>query len=184
MRTIRKQAFAWAMLLAAVLFLPEAWGQFSAAKKPSRRSENRITHLKEMESRVFRLTNEVRRKKGLPLLDKDEALTATARAHSDDMLRRNFFSHVNPDGLSPKDRLAPVAAATMSRAGENIWSGSGQDYADSKLLARVIVDSWMSSPGHRANILNPDYTHVGIGIGVMGKEIRATQVFAQIKSRK
>ena len=43
--------------------------------------------------------------------------------------------------------------------------------------SRVIVDSWMTSPGHRANLLNPDYTHLGVGVGVLDQEIRATQNF-------
>ena len=64
---------------------------------------------------------------------------------------------------------------TLARTGENIWSGHGFDYSDSKLIARVIVDSWLTSPGHRANLLNPDYTHLGVGVSVLGKEIRATQ---------
>ena len=46
-------------------------------------------------------------------------------------------------------------------------------------MARVIVDSWMTSPGHRANLLNPDYTHLGVGVSVLGKDIRATQNFVQ-----
>jgi uncharacterized protein YkwD len=183
MNNIKHRALALVVILAAVLVLAEAWGQrLPFPKKESRRAETRISHLKEIEKGVYRLTNEVRRKNKLSPLDKDETLAATARAHSDDMLRRNFFSHVNPDGQSMKERLAPVAAATMSRAGENIWSGSGQDYADSKLLARVMVDAWMSSPSHRANILKPEYTHLGVGVSLMGKEIRATQIFTEVKS--
>ena len=44
-------------------------------------------------------------------------------------------------------------------------------------MARVIVDSWMTSPGHRANILNPHYTYLGVGVSALGKEVRATQNF-------
>jgi uncharacterized protein YkwD len=134
-----------------------------------------------VESRIFKLTNEARRKNGLTTLDKDDTLVGVARAHSDDMLRREFFSHVNPEGLSPVQRLAPVYSSTLSRAGENIWGGSGYDYSDPKLIARVIVDGWMSSPGHRANIVNPSYTNLGVGVSVRGKEIRATQVFVTRK---
>ena len=83
-----------------------------------------------------------------------------------------------------KERLAPVTAATVSRAGENIWSGSGQDYTDSKRLVQIIVDSWMSSPAHRANLLNPEYTHLGVGVSLLGKEIRATQLFTDAKSQR
>ena len=174
MPRVRKLGLALAVLLAGSLCLAPARGQLRTSSK---QSAVRIHHLKEVERRIYRLTNEERRKKGLPPLDRDETLVEIARMHTDDMLRRHFFSHVNPDGASPKDRIAPVYSNFISRAGENIWSGKGQDYSDSKLIARVIVDSWMTSPGHRANILNPDYTHLGVGVGVLDREIRATQNF-------
>jgi uncharacterized protein YkwD len=166
-----------ALLMTLLLFLPPAWAQLRVITNPRGRSS--IKHLPEVERRIYQLTNEVRRKKHLPPLDRDNALVATARAHSDDMLRRDFFSHVNPDGKAPQDRIAPAYARTLARAGENIWGGHGYDYSDSKLMARVIVDSWMTSPGHRANLLNPNYTHLGVGVSVLGKEIRATQNFVQ-----
>lgn len=171
-----------AVLLAVFLGLDPAWSQLrTSSKRPPGARALPIKHLKEVEHKIFRLTNEERRKKGLPPLTRDEALVKTARAHSDDMLRRNFFSHVNPDGRTPADRIVPVSAHSIARAGENIWSGSGQDYADSSRISRVIVDSWMTSPGHRTNILNPAFTHLGVGVGVQGKEIRATQHFVQTR---
>jgi len=170
----RKLALGLAVLLALSFSLAPARGQLRTSAKLR---AARIQHLKEVERRIYRLTNEERRKKGLPSLDRDEGLVEIARLHTDDMLRRNFFSHVNPDGASPKDRIAPVYSNFISRAGENIWSGKGQDYSDSKLIARVIVDSWMTSPGHRANILNPEFTHLGVGVGVLDDQIRATQNF-------
>ena len=67
------------------------------------------------------------------------------------------------------------------------WPGPGKTSGAATALiiptasfyARVIVDSWMTSPGHRANLLNPDYTHLGVGVSLLGKEIRATQNFVQ-----
>jgi uncharacterized protein YkwD len=172
-----KPAVTLALLLTLLLGLPPAWAQLRVIRNP--RGEARPLYLKEVERRIYQLTNEARRKYHLALLDKDDALVATARAHSDDMLGRNFFNHVNPDGKAPQDRIAPAYSRTMARTGENIWGGHGYDYADSKLMARVIVDSWITSPGHRANLLNPDYTHLGVGVSVLGKEVRATQNFVQ-----
>ena len=166
-----------ALLMTLLLHLPPVQAQLRIIQHP--RGALRIQHLREVERRIYLLTNEVRRKYHLSPLDRDDALVTTARAHSDDMLRRHFFSHVNPDGQAPKDRIAPVYSNTIARAGENIWSGHGYDYADSKLMARIIVDSWISSPGHRANLLNPNYTHLGVGVSVQDKEIRATQNFVQ-----
>jgi len=164
-------------LLTLPLSLPPAWGQLSVIQHPRRTA--RPVYLKEVERRIYQLTNEVRRKSHLPPLFKDDALVATSRAHSNDMLARNFFNHVNPDGKAPQDRIAPAYSRTLGRTGENIWSGHGFDYSDKKLLARVIVDSWVTSPAHRANLLNPDYTHLGVGVSVLGKDIRATQNFVQ-----
>jgi len=172
-----KCAVPLALLLTLIISLPPALAQLRVIKNP--RGRLRIKHLREVERRIYQLTNAVRRKHHLSPLDKDNALVATARAHSDDMLERKFFSHVNPDGTTPQKRIAPAYSRTISRSGENIWGGHGYDYSDSKLMARVIVDSWMSSPGHRANLLNPSYTHLGVGVSVLGKEVRATQNFVR-----
>jgi uncharacterized protein YkwD len=177
MSKLTKRAVTLALLLTLILGLPPAWGQLRVIRNP--RGKTHPVYLKEVERRIYQLTNEERRKKHLSLLDKDDALAGTARAHSDDMLARNFFSHVNPDGKAPQDRIAPAYSSTMARTGENIWSGHGYDYSNSKLMARVIMDSWMTSPGHRANLLNPNYTHLGVGVSVQGQEIRATQNFVQ-----
>ena len=72
----------------------------------------------------------------------------------------------------------------MSRAGENIYMGARFDYAvDLVTQARLIVDGWMTSPGHRRNMLDPNYTHVGIGVAARGKDCYATQIFAQERRR-
>jgi uncharacterized protein YkwD len=164
-----------ALLLIFLLYVPPAQAQLRVKRNP--RGAGRVQHLNEVERRIYQLTNAERRKRHLSPLDRDNTLVETARAHSDDMLRRDYFSHVDPDGKTPQQRIAPAYSRTIARAGENIWGGHGYDYSDSKLTARVIMDSWMSSPGHRANLLNPDYTHLGVGVSVQGKEIRATQNF-------
>ena len=172
-----KPAVTLALLLTLLLSLPPAWGQLRVIQNP--RGQARPLYLKEVERRIYQLTNEARRKSHLPPLSQDDTLVTTARAHSYDMLNRNFFNHLNPDGKAPQDRIAPAYSRTLARTGENIWSGHGYDYGDSKLMARVIMDSWMTSPGHRANLLNPNYTHLGVGVVAVGKEIRATQNFVQ-----
>jgi uncharacterized protein YkwD len=177
-RCLRLALFAG--LLGALLFLTPAPAQrLTPFKNYTRRPPRGVQYLKEVENRIYRQTNEARRQNGLPSLDREESLVATARAHSADMLRRKFFSHVNPDGLTPQERVLPTYTVPVSRTGENLWMGSGQDLTDKNLLARLIVDSWLSSPGHRQNLLNPDYTHMGVGVAVVGKEIRATQLFVR-----
>ncbi len=167
--------------LLLTLLLPLAPAQAQLRIMTDHRGRVRIKHLRQVEMRIYQLTNMERRKRYLPPLTKDDTLVTVARAHSDDMLRRNFFNHVDPDGKAPQDRIIPAYSRSIARTGENIWGGHGYDYSDSKLMARVIMDSWMSSPGHRANLLNPHYTNIGVGVSVMGKEVRATQNFVQRK---
>ncbi|MEX2238331.1 MAG: CvpA family protein [Dehalococcoidia bacterium] len=106
------------------------------------------------EARMLELVNEERAAQGLPLLVMDEGLRAVARAHSGDMFLRGYFAHVNPDGLDPFDRMR-AAGVPFAVAGENLAYAPAVDVAH---------DGLMDSPGHRANILSPDYCHVGIGV--------------------
>jgi uncharacterized protein YkwD len=180
MKSTIKWALVLAILSAPLLQHPFAWGQLRIQSGAYTR-QSHIKHPKELERQIFKLTNEARHKHGLPSLDPDDTLMATAREHSDDMLRRDYFSHTSPDGKDMRDRLmeAPAVARSIARAGENIYGGRGQDFSDIKTISRVIVDGWMTSPGHRANILNPDYTHLGVAVSIEGDQIRATQNFAR-----
>jgi uncharacterized protein YkwD len=65
--------------------------------------------------------------------------------------------------------------------GENIWAGSSHVAVSPVALARHILDAWLSSPGHRGNILNPEDTHVGLGIAAKGREIRAKQLLVTLE---
>jgi hypothetical protein len=131
--------------------------------------------LPQVERAVLTLTNAERTRHGLPTFQVDDTLDAIARAHSADMLRRNFFDHTNPDGAGPGDRMASAHRQLIGEGGENVWAGSG--YPAATVAAQIVAD-WMASAGHRANILNREYTHLGVGIATEGTEIRATQDFA------
>lgn len=111
---------------------------------------------------VVALTNAERTAAGLRPLAGDPRLTTAAQAHSDEMVARGFYSHTSPDGRQPWDRAA-AAGCTHRGIGENIACGQRS--------AAEVVRGWMDSPGHRANILKPDFTHLGIGFrggGEMG----------------
>jgi len=117
---------------------------------------------------MLSLINNERKAQGLSPLTMNSALSSAARAHSQDMINRSFFNHVNPDGLTPSDR-ARNAGYNFIALGENICGNPSIDAGHSSL---------MGSPAHRANILNPSYKEVGIGIidgGPYGKMI--TQLF-------
>ncbi|MFD5568676.1 CAP domain-containing protein [Streptomyces cadmiisoli] len=103
---------------------------------------------------VVGLTNRERDRAGLPPLAVDGTLTAAAQAHSADMVARDFYSHTAPDGSRPWDRAA-AAGSTLRSIGENIACGQRSP--------AEVVTGWMNSPGHRANILKPGFTRIGIG---------------------
>ncbi|MFE4368980.1 CAP domain-containing protein [Streptomyces sp. NPDC056835] len=103
---------------------------------------------------VLSLTNAERTRAGLRPLADDRQLAAAAQAYSTDMAARAFYSHTSPEGLAPWDRAAAAGAAHRG-IGENIACGQRDP--------REVVRGWMDSPGHRANILKPDFTHLGVG---------------------
>ncbi|MCC4319094.1 CAP domain-containing protein [Streptomyces malaysiensis] len=105
-------------------------------------------------SEVIALTNAERAAARLAPLAQDPRLAAAAQAHSDDMVARDFYSHTGPEGHQPWDR-ARAAGATHRGIGENIACGQRSP--------AEVVRGWMDSPGHRANILKPDFTHIGVG---------------------
>ncbi len=139
-----------------------------------------VPGLDEAERLVLDATNAQRAKLGLSPLAPEPTLRQVARAHSADMLERGFFSHDNPDGASPGDRVSDRHRRLVGVTGENIWTGSGYGRLPSGEIARTIFESLMSSPGHRRNILKPEYSHLGVGIVSNGSEVRATQSFATI----
>ncbi|MET9573972.1 CAP domain-containing protein [Streptomyces massasporeus] len=109
---------------------------------------------------VIDLTNRERTRHGLPPLSADPLLTTAAQAHSADMVARAFYAHTAPDGGQPWDRAA-AAGSTRRSIGENIACGQ-RSPAD-------VVEGWMNSPGHRANILKPGFTHIGVGFAGGGR---------------
>ncbi|MGW7822882.1 CAP domain-containing protein [Streptomyces puniciscabiei] len=106
------------------------------------------------EAEVLRLVNEERAKVGCSPLAANSALTGLAESFSDDMAARDFFDHTDPDGKSPWDRAA--AAGITDLGGENIARGQAD--------AAAVMQAWMDSPGHRANILNCDFKTLGVGV--------------------
>jgi len=111
------------------------------------------------EMQELALTNEARLAAGLLELACDDALTRAARAHSEDMCDRGYFSHRSIDGRAFTDRI-DEQGASYTTAGENIaWGQQGPEDAHA---------AWMASPGHRSNILGTGYRRVGIGYAPCG----------------
>lgn len=106
------------------------------------------------EKLAFDLMNADRQANGLPALKLNMNIVKVARAHGQDMINRKFFAHENPDGQSPFDRMQ-AAGISFRYAGENLAINRNVTAAE---------QAFMNSSGHRANILNPNYTEVGIGV--------------------
>jgi uncharacterized protein YkwD/uncharacterized membrane protein required for colicin V production len=121
------------------------------------------------EQRMLALVNQEREKAGLQPMVGDETIRQVARAHSEAMFQQGYFAHVDPDGTTPFDRMKR-GGVTFRAAGENLALAPTVDVAHEGL---------MNSPGHRANILNPSFHRIGIGVadgGMHGKMF--TQNFA------
>ncbi|MFI6861013.1 CAP domain-containing protein [Streptomyces sp. NPDC050421] len=103
---------------------------------------------------VLALVNQERAKVGCSAVTASSSLASLAQNFSDDMASRGFFDHTDPDGQSPWDRASKAGVSGLG--GENIARGQAD--------AAAVMEAWMNSDGHRANILNCDYKTLGVGV--------------------
>ncbi|MEV6028044.1 sigma-70 family RNA polymerase sigma factor [Streptomyces sp. NPDC052036] len=106
-------------------------------------------------AQVVALVNKERAAAGCGPLTENGLLEQAAQAHSDDMAARNFFAHTNPDGADPGQRITAAGYR---------WSTYGENIAEGQQTPQAVMDSWMNSPGHRANILNCSFKEIGVGV--------------------
>ncbi|WP_453992238.1 CAP domain-containing protein [Bacillus nitroreducens] len=121
---------------------------------PAPSNQGSTAGISQFERQVIDLTNAQRQKNGLPALKTDSALSKVAKTKSNDMQQKNYFSHTSPTYGSPFDMIRDFGVSYKT-AGENIAKGQSSPEA--------VVNAWMNSEGHRKNILNPDFTHIGVG---------------------
>ncbi|MEW1952576.1 CAP domain-containing protein [Terrabacter sp. NPDC080008] len=112
-----------------------------------------------VQQQVVQLVNAQRAKVGCRALVTDARLSRAAQAHSTDMAKRRYFSHTSLDGRTFVQRIR-AQGYPGTRLGENIAAGQPS--------AKAVMDAWMKSPGHRANILNCRFTAIGVGYAVGG----------------
>ena len=106
------------------------------------------------EQEVIRLVNEIRRQNGLSALTANWELSRIARYKSQDMVDNRYFSHTSPTYGTPFQMIRAFGLSYRT-AGENIAYG--------QRTPQAVVDAWMNSSGHRANILNAAFTQIGVG---------------------
>ncbi|QUG41589.1 hypothetical protein KD050_20355 [Psychrobacillus sp. INOP01] len=127
-------------------------------KEPTEEAKEEVKVTSEIQQ-VVDLTNKERAKAGLKALQIDTKLTQSAQAKSQDMKNKNYFSHTSPTYGSPFDQMKSFGV-TYKSAAENIAMGQRSP--------AEVVDAWMKSPGHKANIMNGSYTHIGVGLSDSG----------------
>ncbi|MFC1905285.1 CAP domain-containing protein [Chloroflexota bacterium] len=157
--------------------------------------------ISELEQQIHNLINVERSNNGLSPVAWDDALSAVARGHSEDMAKRNYFNHISPEGQNSVDRCnlegvtiskTPIGGTYYLGCSENIFFSSlvkvywydrngvlsRVEYYTLSELAELVVQGWMSSQGHRENILEPYWRTEGIGIAIStNDDIHITENF-------
>ncbi len=122
---------------------------------------------------ILELTNAEREKNGLNPLEWDDSLAELAKSHCNDMIEREYFAHNTPDGKTPFER--------MREAGISYWS-AGENIAAGQHSPEAAFEAWMNSEGHKKNILNKDFEHMGVSVVKGGKYgIYWAQEFARFR---
>ncbi len=137
----------------------EGQPEFTTPDEEETREEAPAEGVSEYEARVVELTNVERRNNGLSELQAHDDLSNVARTKSNDMQENNYFSHTSPTYGSPFDMIRDFGVS-YNAAAENIAQG--------QQTPEQVVQSWMNSEGHRQNILNGDFTHIGVGYNENG----------------
>jgi uncharacterized protein YkwD len=136
----------------------------------------------DLEQWVHELINAQRKANDLPALEWDDKLSTLARAHSEDMAKRHYFEHVNPEGLTPMKRAEAAGYNECQLMGENIYQNNlysrvidklkrkaterSYDWNSMEKISSTTVKGWMDSQDHRQNILDKNYSSEGIGVAI------------------
>lgn len=122
--------------------------------KPGNSETETVSSVNSMEKQVASLTNSKRKAAGLGNLTLDSQLSKLARMKAEDMAKKGYFSHTSPTYGSAFDMMKKYGVSYRT-AGENIAKG--------QKTPEAVMNGWMNSSGHRANILSSTYTHIGVG---------------------
>ena len=144
----------------------------------------------DLEQQIHQSVNLQRRANDRKALEWDDTLVKLARAHSEDMAKRGYFKHVNPEGETPMKRLQEAGYNKCRLVGENIYQDNlyshavtekkrtTYDWNSMETITATTLKAWMDSDSHRENILQNDYTREGIGVAIASDDkVYITQVF-------
>ncbi len=125
-----------------------------------------IRDLERARAEVLARVNEARQEAGLVPLRSNARLDEAAQRHAEDMLARGYFAHESPEGKTVRER---------ARAAGYDWRNIGENLAENQRSVDEVMSTWMRSPGHRHNILNPDFRELGVGLA-LGRSSRGYRV--------
>lgn len=155
-----------------VEFLPPFLRQDTPAQTSSTpATAAQSAEIAQMEAAIRQQINEIRQERDRTSLEHNERLAAVARKYSRQMAEENFFSHVDPKGITPAQRVR-AGGIIYVMVGENLFKGTNLPQP-----VEYAVGGWMDSPGHRDNLLQPDYRETGVGIWRQGNTYYMTQLF-------
>lgn len=149
--------------------LPESRPESNSSPSPSTPAQSPETA--QMEAQIRQRINEIRQQQGLSELQVNEKLAVVARRYSQQMAEEDFFSHTSPGGSTLVKRVQS-AGIIYSMVGENLFKSTNIPQP-----VGAAVEGWMDSPGHRENILRPQYRETGIGVWQDGNTYYVTQLF-------
>jgi uncharacterized protein YkwD len=133
-----------------------------------------LREIESLENQCFDEVNKIRRLRGLRPFELDENLLEVARDYSRRMAEERFFSHVDPEGRTVKQRIEQ-ARISWSMVGENLAYAKG-----SINPVAASMGGWMDSPGHRGNILDPDFRLTAIGVWISSNgTVYFTEIFVK-----
>lgn len=132
-----------------------------------------------VERRIHERVNEIRMDNDLSTIEYDDGIASIARVHSHDMAERGYFSHVNPEGEGPDDRMGSLFPSSCRAVGENLAMVGTARADDADAIAERVVTGWMESEGHRENILTDGWDREGIGVYLNDRAAFATQKFCE-----
>lgn len=157
---------ALALAVAMLLFASAAPGAQETGDLPALRQE------------ALDAVNAARREHGLEPLQLTQTLNEAAQAHAVDMVENDYYAHVSPEGVTPRDRFLDHGGSEAKLTAENIARCTGCPSPPTSERVRSFQQGWMESPEHRQNILTEGLAGFGFGIAAEDGEVYAVQTFA------
>ncbi|QDZ40276.1 CAP domain-containing protein [Euhalothece natronophila Z-M001] len=146
--------------------------------EPIPREREASLSLTEIREKALHLANRDRANHGLSTLKEHPELSQAAQDYAEELLARDFYDHVTPEGQTPKDRVEHISG--MRGVGENLVQQKGNFRVEvNEDLLNKFQQGWMDSPGHRENLLQSNFTYFGYGLAYDDEkgELYAVQKF-------